>query len=70
RVQGEVRELLDELRSILYAPRLSLRDVKTLYGVRRASPPLRRGGRARRPRWTLVSPDGLLDIVGKQLGVK
>ena len=70
KVQEEARELLCELRWVLYAPRVPLRDVKALYGVRRASSPLRRGGRAARPRWTLFSPEGLLDVVGKQLGVK
>jgi hypothetical protein len=69
-VMGEVKELLDELRSIFYAPRVPVGDVKTLYEARRASPPLRRGEREAKPRWTLFSPDGLIDVVGKQLGVK
>ncbi|MDE1858208.1 MAG: hypothetical protein KGI26_03965 [Thaumarchaeota archaeon] len=69
-VEAEVAELLAELRSLFYAPRVPARDVKTLYLVRRALPPLRRGGTLYEPKWTLFSPDVLLDVVGKQLGVK
>ena len=69
-VAAEVEELLDELRSIFYAPRTPVMDVKTLYRVRGAFPPLRRGSMSGDPRWTLFDPDGLLDVVGKQLGVK
>lgn len=64
------RELLSELKAVLAGPRVPVRDVKTLYAVRRARPPPRWGGTLPAPRWDLFSPDALLDVVGKQLGVK
>ena len=69
-VVAEVMELLEELRSIFYAPKMPVKDVKTLYRVRGAVSPLQRGKRPADPRWTLFAPDALLDVVGKQLGVK
>lgn len=67
RVDGEVGELLAEIWSLFYDPRLPAEDVKTLYAVRRERPPLQR---KRVPRWTIFSPDGVLDVVGKQMGLK
>ena len=69
-IEPEVTELLAELRAVLYAPKFPCRDLKTLYLVRRSLPLLMRDRTPPAPKWTLFSPDALLDVVGKQLGVK
>lgn len=69
-VSAEVEEMLAEIRALFYAPKVPAGDVKALFSVRRAGSPLRREAATRRPRWTVLSPDALLDAVGKQLGAK
>lgn len=65
-VEEVAKELLDEIRSLLYSPKLPVEDIRALYALRRVRPALKSSGGE--PRWSLFSPDGLLDVVGKQSG--
>lgn len=67
-----IQELLDEIDYLFTSPKPELEDIKSLYAIRkwaqsnhRKTPP-----RAPNPRWSLLSKDELVDVVGKQLGVK
>lgn len=64
-----IQELLDEIDHLLTSPKPEAEDIKSLYAIRRsahhrtpAMPP--------KPRWSLFSPDELVDVMGKQLGLK
>lgn len=70
---GELmQELLDEIDSLFTSPKPELEDIKSLYAIRRwaQSTHRRTPPRSPSPRWSLLSKDELVDVVGKQLGVK
>jgi len=65
-----VDSLLDEIDYLLDSPKPEVDDIRTLYEIRK-----RLASRARKPprpksRGFPLSPDEMVDIIGKQLGVK
>jgi hypothetical protein len=71
-VGGSTRELLDEIEFLLTSPKPDVDDVKSLYAIRKWFDAVHRRGSARppEPRWSLLSRDELVDVIGKQLGLK
>lgn len=72
RVGELIQELLDEIDYLLNSPKPEVEDIKSLYKIRRwfQSAHHRTPGRSPKPRWSLLSPDELVDVIGKQLGLK
>ena len=71
-VGESAQELLDEIEYLFSSPKPELEDLKSLYAIRRwaKSAHRRSSPRSRDPRWSLLSMDELVDVLGKQLGVK
>lgn len=71
-VGGSIRELLDEIEFLLTSPKPDVDDVKSLYAIRKWFDPVHRRASARPPQppWSLLSRDELVDVIGKQLGLK
>jgi hypothetical protein len=70
RVEGLVRELLDEIEYLVFAPKPEVDDLKSLFEIRRqlSRPSFRRT--SPRPVWSMFSKDELVDLLAKQLGLK
>ncbi len=71
-VQELMQELLDEIWYLLTSPKPEVEDLKSLYEIRRRLQSVHRTTpvHSSRPRWSLLSPDELVDAIGKQLGLK
>ena len=71
-VVGIVKELLDEIDYVFTTSNPKTEDVKTLYAIRRCSQTAHRRAppRPQLPDWSVLSEDELIDVIGKQLGVK
>lgn len=70
---GELtRELLYEIWYLLTCPKPEVEDLKSLFEMRRLLQSVHRTALVRppKPRWSLLSPDELVDVIGKQLGLK
>lgn len=71
-VERLIRELLDEIDYLLISPKVEVEDIKSLYVIRRwlqlahHKTPVQ----SPKPRWSLFSPDDLVNVIGKQLGLK
>jgi hypothetical protein len=71
-VEGLVQEILDEIDCLLISPKIEVEDIRSLYAIRRWLQSARRETPVQtpKPRWSLFSPDELVDVIGKQLGLK
>lgn len=67
-----IQELLDEIDYLLIAPKPEVEDIKSLYAIRKRfqTAHLRAPSRSPKPQWSLLSSDELVDVMGKQLGLK
>jgi len=70
RVEDLVQGLLDEINYLRESPKPEVDDIRTLYAIRKrlvnnARVPLRLKSRK-----FMLSPDEMVDVIGKQLGVK
>jgi len=67
-----IQELLDEIDYLLTAPKPEVEDIKSMYAIRKwfQTAHLRLPSRSPRPQWSILSPDELVDVIGKQLGLK
>jgi len=72
RVEELMQELLDEIDYLLTSPQPEVEDIKSLYEIRRLLQSTHRRSPAQppKPHWSLLSQDELLDVIGKQLGLK
>jgi hypothetical protein len=71
-VEELMQELLDEIEYLFTSPRAEVEDIKSLYAIRRWFQSVHRitPARSPKPQWSLLSPDELVDVIGKQLGLK
>jgi hypothetical protein len=71
-VEGPIQELMNEIACLATSPRLQVDDFRTLYAVREWFISARHGAppSSSDPRWSVLSPDELVDAIGKQLGLK
>jgi len=69
-VEGLVQGLLDEITYLLDSPKPEVDDVRILYEIRNRLASQRRVSLRPRLRKFPLSPDEMVDIIGKQLGVK
>ena len=66
------KELLGEIDYVFASSNPGSEDIKSLYAIRKWSQSIHRRlpPRLPQPNWSLLSEDELVDVVGKQLGVK
>ena len=73
-IQKEVEELvqglLDEISYLLDSPKPEVEDIRTLYEIRNRLVSQRRASLRPKSRKFPLSPDEMVDVIGKQLGVK
>jgi len=70
KVRETVERLLEEIDYVLHSPKPMVEDIRTLYEIRKQL-----ANRGLRSSWFderkfLLSPDEIVDVIGKQLGVK
>jgi hypothetical protein len=69
-VEDPVERLLDEIDYLLNSPKPEVDDIRTLYEVRRRLVNRARMSLRPKSREFPLSPDEMVDVIGKQLGVK
>ena len=69
-VRKTVENLLEEIDYVLYSPKPNIEDVRTLFEIRKQLANRASMSTSPNERQFLLSPDELVDIIGKQLGVK
>lgn len=69
-VEGLVQGLLDEITYLLDSPKPEVDDIRTLYEIRNRLVSQRRTSLRPKSRKFPLSADEMVDVIGKQLGVK
>jgi len=69
-VQAFVADLLDEIAYLLHSPKPEVEDIRTLYEIRKQLANHEMIHSRLNSTKFLLSPDEMVDIIGKQLGVK
>jgi hypothetical protein len=69
-VRETVENLLEEIDYVLYSPKPNVEDVRTLFEIRKQLANRGPMSTSFNERQFLLSPDEMVDVVGKQLGVK
>jgi hypothetical protein len=69
-VRETVERLLEEIDYVLYSPKPRVEDIRTLYEIRKQLANRGLMSTSFDERKFLLSPDEMVDVIGKQLGVK
>jgi hypothetical protein len=69
-VRETVERLLEEIRYVLYFPKPIVEDIRTLYEIRKQLANRGLMSTSYNERKFPLSPDEMVDVIGKQLGVK
>jgi hypothetical protein len=69
-VRETVENLLEEIDYVLYSPKPNVEDVRTLFEIRKQLANRGPMSTSFNERQFLLSPDEMVDVIGKQLGVK
>lgn len=69
-VRETVERLLEEIGYVLYSPKPKVEDIRTLYEIRKQLANRGLMSTSFNERKFLLSPDEMVDVIGKQLGVK
>ena len=69
-VRGTVKKLLAEIDYVLYSPKPNIEDIRTLFEIRKQLANDRPRTTSVEEHQFLFSPDEMVDVIGKQLGVK
>jgi len=69
-VRETVEKLLEEIGYVLYSPKPDVYDIRTLFEIRKQLANSRLTSTSFNERQFLLSPDEMVDVIGKQLGVK
>jgi len=69
-VRDTVEKLLEEIGYVLYSPKPEVDDIRTLFEIRKQLANSRLTSTSFNERQFLLSPDEVVDVIGKQLGVK
>jgi hypothetical protein len=69
-VRETIEKLLEEIDCVLYSPKPNIEDVRTLFAIRKQLANRGLTSSSFHESQFLLSPDEMVDVIGKQLGVK